>query len=85
MVYHVLVQVQNSYVQSGSVRLGADDPCDVRSSGIGPNSHPADEHVCGIIAQRQVGFGGKLNEYNKTILHIYTQFTHAKLKSTRLS
>lgn len=30
MCYHG--QVHNSYVQSGSVRLGADDPCDFRSS-----------------------------------------------------
>lgn len=32
MVYHV--QVQNSYVQSGSVRLGTHDHCDIRSSGF---------------------------------------------------
>lgn len=31
MCYHV--QVHNSYVQSGSVRLGAEGPSDVRSSG----------------------------------------------------
>lgn len=34
MCYHV--QVHNSYVQSGSVRLGTDDPCEVRSSAFSP-------------------------------------------------
>lgn len=77
------------YIQSGSVRLGADDPCDIRSSGIRPNCHPADEHVCGIIARRQVSIVEvSLEEIimnNKPTLYIYTQFTHAKLKLIRLS
>lgn len=34
MCYHV--QVHNSYVQSGSVRLGTDDPCEIRSSAFSP-------------------------------------------------
>ncbi len=50
MVYHV--QVQNSYVQSGSVRLVTDDLAVLGLVDFDPTGSffPADEHVCGIIA-----------------------------------